>query len=303
MNGDMTSNNFFEKYFIIHGEMNGVVHKTKRNGVSVKYPYDPVSPYRRTALTIRNEWIRKFAMTVSNPQDAGYQGIIKRLNYYTPYILSQGIQKFLAETVFFVRQSGEYEFNWQDSDMSSVQKVYKRTILRFGFRADGDKVLDVFKDGELHCRRWFIITAEDLDEQYENWLSVHLEDILVMPEPEFSSLKTYRRGMTSRRNWIISVSGKEKDEIFYEIPNISDKGPLGSRMISPWIYHRKSYDHFDNAQTVCFFETIPQINAAWQAMSDAGRQYWNNKANRLVNRRVSGYNLFTGDYLRTHRDF
>jgi len=84
-----------------------MVHRTKRNGVVEKYPYEPVSHYKRTPLTIRNEWIRKFATQVSNPQYRDYKSVIRKLNYYTPYILPEERQKFpgciIAELMIIVQ--------------------------------------------------------------------------------------------------------------------------------------------------------------------------------------------------------
>ena len=133
---------FIEKNFEIHGEFNDSVYRTKRNGVVEKYAYQPVSHYKRTQLTIRNEWIRKFAARVSNPRNDDYQNVIKKLNYYTPYILHEGTQKFLAETVFYVRERGEYEFLWQGSEMGNVNTISKRTYQRFSFHSEGEKESD-----------------------------------------------------------------------------------------------------------------------------------------------------------------
>ena len=290
MKEQMTATYFFEKYFSIHGEFNGVVHRTKRNGVVEKYPYEPVSHYKRTALTIRNEWIRKFAMQVSNPQYPDYQSVIKKLNYYTPYILAAGKQKFLAETVFFVRKKGEYEFIWQGSEMGSISNVCKRTSLSFSFHSEGDKLLNVYLNDELYCQRWFCITAENLDARYEEWLELHFAEVLAQPEPEYESLKTYRRGMKSKVNWLQSLEGKFIDEVHFTRPDFRYKD--GYRQ-NPWMYHRKTYDHSSNPQTLAFDGAMPEIGADWQALSEEERDFWRKQANRLVRRRITGFNVFT----------
>ena len=281
---------FLEKNFAIHGEFNETVYRTKRNGVVEKYPYEPVSPYKRTALTIRNEWIRKFAVTVSNPRNPDYQSVIRKMNYYTPYILPEGKQKFLAETVFYVRERGEYEFIWQGSEMGSVSTVSKRTNLSFSFHSEGEKLLYVYYHDELYCQRWFIITAEDLDARYDEWLTDHLAEILALPEPQYESLKTYRRGMQSQRNWILALDGKIFEEVHYTRKDLRYKD---THRQNPWIYHRKTFDHGTNPQTIAFCEKMTEIGIDWQALSDAERGYWNKEANKLVRKRVTGFNLFT----------
>ena len=283
---DKKVTDFVEKNFVIHGEFNDTVYRTKRNGIVEKYPYEPASHYKRTPLTIRNEWIRKFAAKVSNPRNQDYKSVIKKLNYYIPYILHEGKQKFLAETVFYVRERGEYEFLWQGSEMGSVNTISKRTYQSFSFHSEGEKLLNVYYNDEVYCQRWFIITDENLDVKYEEWLTGHLADLMSMPESEYESLKTYRRGMQSKRNWILALEGKMFEEVFYTV-GVNHYSP------NPWIYHRKTFDHTANPQTITFCWEMPEIGAAWQEFSNEERDYWNNEANKLVHKRLTGFNLFT----------
>jgi len=99
---------FVQRNFEVHGEFEGIVYRIKRNGTQEHYPYNPVSYYQRTPLEIRNEVIRRFAATVSNPRLTDYKSVIKKLNYYTPYILHPEEQKFLGETAFYVRELDEW---------------------------------------------------------------------------------------------------------------------------------------------------------------------------------------------------
>jgi len=296
---NMHQTDFMEKNFDIHGEFNDTVYRTMRNGIVEKYTYEPVSHYKRTPLTIRNEWIRKFAATVSNPQNSDYQSVIRKMNYYTPYILHEGKQKFLAGTVFYVRERGEYEFLWQGSEMGNVSTVSKRTSMSFSFHSEGDKLLNLYYYDELYCQRWFIITPENLDAKYEEWLELHLSEILLLPEPEYENLKTYRRGMQSKKNWILSVEGKIFEEVFYTVganhhlPN--DNYSQGIHPPNPWIYHRKTFDHSTNPQTIAFCDKMIEIGVEWQALSENEKEFWNKEANKLVRKRVTGYNLFTSE--------
>jgi len=70
---------FVQRNFEVHGEFEGIVYRTKRNGTQEHYPYDPVSYYQRSPLVIRNEAIRRFAASVSNPRLTDYKSVIKKL--------------------------------------------------------------------------------------------------------------------------------------------------------------------------------------------------------------------------------
>ena len=75
----------------------------------------------------------------------------------------------------------------------------------------------------VDCQRWFIITPENLDAKYEEWLELHFDEILELPEPEYESLKTYRRGLQSKRNWILAIDGKIYEEVFFTRKDLSYK--------------------------------------------------------------------------------
>lgn len=287
---------FIEKNFEIHGEFNGEVYRRKRNGELEVYPYDPVSYYQRSALVIRNEWIRRFAAQVSNPHEAEYKSVLKKLLYYTPYILNTGKQKFTAETVFYVRERGEYEFFWNESDCGCCYTLCKRTKVSLSFPAVCNKILDVYFNDEIYCRRWFMITdAVDLDAEYEEWLACHAAEILLLPEPEYPSLKTYRRGMYSKAAWINALTGRYHEEVFMTRKDLRYKD---TEHKNPWIYHRKCYDHSENPQTLYFDSLMDEIGAEWNLLSDSERKSWNDKAEKYVRKRITGFNLFVAEYLR-----
>ena len=281
---------FAEENFEIHGEFEGVVYRNKRNGEQEKYPYEPVSYYERTALTIRNEWIRKYAARVSNPRRTDYAGVIRKLNYYTPYILPAGTQEFQGETVFYVRERGDYEFRWQDSPMGFNQIVAPRTMVELSFHAEGEFGLDCWYQGELYCQRNFIITPDDLDLAYDAWLAANMEYILTLPEPEYESLKTYRRGMRSKANWLMTMTGRYNKEVVYEVPEYKYKDQKRQR---PWLYHRRKYDHSVNPQTQFFNAKMVEIGKSWQELSPEEQKEWNKEATKLTKQRITGFNLYT----------
>ncbi|MCF7911554.1 MAG: hypothetical protein K9M99_03420 [Candidatus Cloacimonetes bacterium] len=281
---------FVERNFEVHGEFEGVVYHEKRNGEQEKYPYQPVSYYQKTALTIRNEVIRRFAAMVSNPRESDYSSVIKKLNYYTPYILPCGQQKFLGETVFYVRERGDYEFRWQGMPMGFVRTVAGRTQVELSFHAEGEFELEIYFQGELYCSRSFIISSGDLEIAYNAWLSANLEHVLSLPEPQYESLKTYRRGMRSKVNWLQALTGKFHEEVVYDIPDYSYKD---QKHQNPWLYHRRKYNHAANPQTQYFNNKIIEIGQNWQTLSQNQRDNWNTQAARNKKQKLTGFNLYT----------
>ncbi|MCF7912765.1 MAG: hypothetical protein K9M99_09565 [Candidatus Cloacimonetes bacterium] len=293
---------YLVRHFEIHGELEGVVYRTKRNGEQEKYPYEPQSYYQRTPLTIRNEWIRKFACTVTNPNNNDYTAIVKKLYYYTPYIVPAGDWKFRGETVLYIRERGEYKLVWNSSPVGEKRVLGKRTEVEFSFEQTGEYTLDCYFAGEVYCQRSFVVSDSDLDESYETWLAAHLEEILTLAEPEYESLKTYRRGLRSKRNWLCSLEGKCGEEVLYELPNLKHKDR--SRQ-APWLYHRRDYDHQVNEQTRIFNEKMAEVGDSWQSLSEEQKAdweaqaeaIWRKKGRTMKHPRLSGFNLYTREYL------
>jgi hypothetical protein len=293
---------YLERHFEIHGELEGVVYRTKRNGEQEKYPYEPQSYYQRTPLTIRNEWIRKFACKVTNPNDSEYSAIVKKLNYYTPYIVPPGDWKFRGETTLYIRVRGEYKLVWNSSPVGEKRILGKRTEVKFSFEQTGCYTLDCYQAGEIYSQRSFIVSENDLDESYEDWLTSNLDEILTLAEPEYESLKTYRRGLRSNSNWLKAVEGKCREEVLYELPNLKHKD--GKRQ-APWLYIRRDYDHVNNEQTQEFNRRMMEVGRSWQELSDKQKQNWEKQAEaiwrkrgrKMKHPRLSGFNLYTREYL------
>ena len=286
---------FVERNFEIHGEFEGVVYHEKRNGEQEKYPYEPVSYYKRTALTIRNEWIRRYTATISNPRKTDYRSIIRKLNYYTPYILAVGVQQFSSETVFYVRDRGDYEFRWKGMPVGIIRKLGRRTKVELSFWAEGEFELEIYYQGALYCQRNFIITDTDLDTAYDLWLGSNIAMLVELPEPEYESLKTYRRGMRSKVNWVQAITGKYHNEVVYEVSEYNYKD---SSKLNPWLYHRRKYDHRVNMQTKYFNQRMVEMGSEWQLMSQQKRDEWNKEAAITCKQRLTGFNLYTKTVLR-----
>ena len=114
--------------------------------------------------------------------------------------------------------------------------------------------------------------------------------MLSLPEPEYENLKTYRRGMQSKRNWILSIDGKIFEEVFFTRKDLNYKD---IHRKNPWVYHRKTFDHTTNPQTIAFCHKMLEIGVAWQGLSEEEKAYWNQEANKLVSERLTEYNLYT----------
>jgi hypothetical protein len=305
MEQNMHTMDFVEKHTDIHGEFNGNVYHQKRDGEVEKYPYEPVSYYQRTALVIRGEWIRRYATRVSNPQKSGYAEIVRKLYNNTPFKFPGGEQKFAADTGFYVREKGFYELRWQGMPAGIIQKLSPRSEVKLNFDAEGEFLLKVYLDNELYCERSFIIAGGDLDAMYDNWLAENYLEILGFAEPEYASLKTYRRGLRSRRNWIIALEGKCIKEVLFTRKDLKYKD---DKMQRPWIYHRRAYDHADNSQTEYFCEKMREIGSNWQQLSEQEKENWDEKSEnlwqkkgrQLNNPRITGFNLYAREYLCEH---
>jgi len=53
----------------------------------------------------------------------------------------------------------------------------------------------------------------------------NLEYILSLPEPEYKSIKTYRRGLRSKVNWVQAITGKYHKDVVYGVVEYHYKDP------------------------------------------------------------------------------
>jgi len=148
----------------------------------------------------------------------------------------------------------------------------------------------------------FKITDDDLDVSYETWLTAHLAEVMELPEPEYESVKTYRRGLRSKNNWLQAVDGKCDKEVLYGLPKLKYKE---SKRQSPWVYHRRDYDHQSNEQTRIFNEKMADVGSTWQSLNEEQKADWEKQAEaiwrkygkKLKHPRLTGFNLYTREYL------
>jgi hypothetical protein len=172
--------------------------------------------------------------------------------------------------------------------------VSPRTLVELSFYAGGEFTLDCRYQEELYCQRKFIVCDSDLESAYVAWLAANLEQVLSLPEPEYESIKTYRRGMRSKVNWLTTMTGKYHEEVIYQVPEYSYKD---SKQDNPWVYHRRRYNHSVNPQTTFFNNKIKEIAMDLQALSQNERDEWNKRAARSKKQRLTGFNLYTSQVL------
>ncbi|MDP8210294.1 MAG: hypothetical protein P9M05_05740, partial [Candidatus Stygibacter australis] len=108
--------------------------------------------------------------------------------------------------------------------------------------------------------------------------------------PEYESIKTYRRGLRSKVNWLTAITGKYHQEVVYEVADYSYKD---HKQENPWLYHHRKYDHSVNPQTLYFNNKIKEIALNWQTLSLTERDEWNKRAARFKKLRLTGFNLYT----------
>jgi hypothetical protein len=290
-------------FFEMHGRWGDTVYRRKRNGVTEEYPYLYNPPTGDSPLKMRTSVLNSYANSVSNPQYQGYDSILHKLYYYTPYFITPGNYKLQGQTIFYIRQSGFYTLERAgDTTISWQQKLCRRTMVRLNFNAPGEYEVRIYmvQDGlpagenEEYCRRLFVVLEEgaDVKAAYDAYLNEYLGQILQLPEPDFERIKTYKRGLVAKTNIILGVSGTYKKQIFYQRKN------------SSITFLRANYDHAANAQSQSFKLQKALAIAAWNAESAEFKQKWARafyswyaKNYRRLNRMITPYMWYVSNYV------
>lgn len=287
-----------DHYFEMHGRRGNRVHRQKRNGEFEEYEYVYHPPSAGSPLKDRTIVINRFANTVSNPQYKGYSAVLRKLYYYTPYFLTVGSYKLQGQTVFFVREDGNYMINIEEigdhpKGFSWEQRICSRTKLNFTFSEEGEYAVTLSRDGKEHCRRRFIVISDNIQEAYTDYLEEHFEEILAMSEPGYSRIKIYRRGLVAKTNVVLGVSGTYREQIYYW-----HKG-------SEITFLRANYDHSGNTQSQRFKVLKSNAVTSWNAESEEFKVEWREKfwkwynANfRRLSRMMTPYMWYIGEYVK-----
>lgn len=287
-----------DRYFKMHGRRGDIVYRRKRNGEYEQYAYEYHPPGGRSPLKDRTSVLNRFANTISNPQYKDYSAILRKLYYYTPYFITPGQYALQGQTVFFVRQAGIYQLEWTGSSgISWQQKICRRTLVKICFSEPGEQEL-VLSAGEVeHCRRKFIIldSEADVEAAYTLWLEEHLAEVLAEPEPGYSRLRIYRRGLEPVTNIMLGLSGTYQGQIYYW------------HKASKISFLRNNYNHSENQQSQRFKEQKVSAISAWNAESEEFKKrwalefwQWYGKNFRGLNRMLTAYMWYVSNYCRNH---
>ncbi len=261
---------YMERNFEIHGRLGEVIYRRKRNGKLYTYAYEYIPKYAATVLSRRSEAVARAAAGVCNPREQDYQEVVKRIYYYTPYIIYAGTYSFSCNTFYKIREKGDYEICW--SGLSFNRSLSPRTKESYTFRELGSYILQCYYEGELYSERNVIVVETEtvLEEVYAAWFNEHLAEILLMPVPDFASLTGYRRHITSR-SIVRSLSGR-----------LSEGVELCQSTEPDRMYFRQSADHSGNEQTQYFCEVYPRISTCWQAVSIEFKKVWEKYHNQWL---------------------
>ena len=287
-----------DHFFEMHGRRGDTVYRQKRNGEFERYDYVYHPPSGSSPLKDRTMVINRFANSISNPQYKGYSSVLRKLYYYTPYFVVPGSYKLQGQTVFFIRESGNYEITIEEDcdhprGIGWEQRICRRTMLKLNFHEEGEYEVTLSKDGKEHYRRKFIVISSNIQDAYRDYLDDNFEEILNMSEPGFSKLKIYRRGLFPKTNLIQGISGTYRDQIYYWHKN--------SRIT----FLRANYDHSGNSQSQLFKTQKAEAILSWDSASEEFKENWKKKffkwynANfQRLNRMLTPYMWYVGKYIK-----
>jgi hypothetical protein len=293
-----------DHFFEMHGRRGDTVYRRKRNGELEEYDYVYHPPSAGSPLKDRTIVINRFANSISNPQYKGYSAVLRQLYHYLPYFIVPGSYELKGETVFFIRQSGNYEvsvltiaggselargFSW-------VQRICRRTMVQLRFDQPGEYEVLLRRDGAEHSRRRIIVleAGSDIQAAYTEYLEEFLIDILEQPEPRYARLRIYRRGLLPKTTALLGVSGTYRGQIYY--------WHEGSKVT----FLRANYDHSGNSQTQRFKLKKAEAVAAWKAESEEFKRefekqfgQWYLMNMRRLGRMMTAFMWYVSCYLAT----
>ncbi|MCF7920510.1 MAG: hypothetical protein K9N06_11420 [Candidatus Cloacimonetes bacterium] len=259
---EMSNAEFIQAECIIHGRFGDKVYQIKRNGEMRVYDYEFKPKYAATDLSRRTDCIMRTAYTFTNPRYDGFQSIINKLFYYTPYFVHAGSYGFSCNTFFKLRQKGDYtlEINGVRLEM----KLAPRSKVSLCFSEGTEYQVKLYRNNYLYCEREVIVLAaeEEVDDAYEAWFAEHLEEVLTAPDPRFSSLRIYRRGVVPNLLYQY-LAGKTEQGVLYR-----------SSYWKRFMYVRSAYEHHHTAGGDHFYVSQRNITACWNAASDDFKAVW-----------------------------
>jgi len=259
---------FLENNCDIHGRLGDIVYRRKRNGEKYSYPYSFQAKYEPTTLSRRVSAIIRKAAEFTNPQYKGFKSIIKKMYYYTPFIVYTGEYELRCNTFYKIRKKGHYGTSI-DGGVVQLQKLAPRTKVAYRFVEEGVHWLRCYNGTALYSERQVLVISDSvsLEEAYDNWFDLHLAELLSQPDPAFASLPIYRRYLKSESIYL-DFSGKVEDFVIY--PSSKTK----------YMYSHKIGSYENNSQTQYFCAVMPKVLTCWQEVSPQFSEVWQKYYNR-----------------------
>ena len=96
--GEVNTLDFIKTKMEIHGHLGTKVYRHKCNGEAYDYDYEYRPKYDPTVLSRRPECVFRCAAKFTNSSQPGYQSIIDKMYYYTPFFIIPGSYGFTCNT-------------------------------------------------------------------------------------------------------------------------------------------------------------------------------------------------------------
>jgi len=262
---------FILNYCDIHGRLGDMVYRHKRNGEFYSYEYEKHQKYDPTTLSKRTSIVMKKINTFTNKQQEGFDAIISRMYYYTPYFVYAGDYGFTCNRFLKISIRQDYFIQIDDGAKVSLH-LAGRTRLKLRFADQGEHILRCWEGEELHCERKIVVIPNEqvLETVYADWFDLHLAEILEMPDPLKAKVEKYSRCVMPP-DWLFSLTGTCKDFVMYSTRN--SNLPMGRHKYN-YMWSRKLADMSGNVQTHYFLRVQPRVNSCWKAMNAGCRVVW-----------------------------
>ena len=268
---EMSSIDFLRYNCDIHGRLGDTVYRRKRNGERYRYPYKKRKKYDATTLSNRSDIMLKKINTFTNVHREGFQVIINKMYYYTPYFVFAGNYGFTCNRFFKITKRQDYYLQ-VDGGIKVKMHLAGRTRLEFSFENAGEHVLKCYRGEELFSERKVVVIADKLDlaTVYADWFEAHLLDILKLPEPRKLNLEKYFRCVFSPC-WLPRLWGTCENFVLYSTRHSNLK--LGIATFN-YMYSRKYFNDAGNVQSLNFLSLQSRVNSCWNTITPDFKDLW-----------------------------
>jgi len=255
----------------IHGKFGEMVYRHKRNGEMYSYRYKFVPKYSPTVLSRRQEYIFRCASRFTNSSQAGYQSLIDKMFYYTPYVVYSGDYGFSCNRFLKLCKRSDYRIQVDDG-VKMKMRLAPRSKLKLEFENEGEFLVKCYKGDILHSERKIVVIAPetDLAQYYADWFDDNLPAILQLPAPEFARLEKYFRCIIPP-DWILSLAGEIEKSVLYSTRNSYLEKGYRKKI---YMYSRRLSGFIASEQTRYFGDVMPRITTCWMGVSAKFNRIW-----------------------------